>query len=235
MVQAIREVHHANGFVEIETPNPHQEHAGGRPRLHRAVTSPARQRLRPAPESAAAQAAADGRRDRSLLPDRPLFPRRGPPWRPAAGVQPARPRDELRRRGRGHGLRRDDGDRGLAGDDAGPAAPRGPVPALHLRRGDGPVRVRQARPAVRDGARRPRPTTRRGRRVAGVRFPRLRRHARVGRPRQGDRRPRHGWREPARDRRANGAREAVRSEGPGPPRDGGKRRAEGSDRQVPRR
>ncbi len=42
MVQAIREVHHANGFVEVETPDAHQEHARGRPRLHRAVPAPAR-------------------------------------------------------------------------------------------------------------------------------------------------------------------------------------------------
>ena len=34
----------------------------------------------------------------ALLPDRPLLPRRGLPRRPAAGVHPARHRDELRRR-----------------------------------------------------------------------------------------------------------------------------------------
>ena len=92
----------------------HQEHARGRARLHRAVAPPAGQRLRPAAEPAAAQAAADGRRHRPLLPDRPLLPRRGPARRPPAGVHPARPRDELRRRGGRDGLRRADGDRGLA-------------------------------------------------------------------------------------------------------------------------
>ena len=77
----------------------HQEHAGRRPRLHRPEPAPAGQRLRPAAEPAAAQAAPDGRRHRPLLPDRPLLPRRGPARRPPAGVHPARPRDELRRRG----------------------------------------------------------------------------------------------------------------------------------------
>ncbi len=84
-------------------PQPHQEHARGRPRLHRPQPPPAGHRLRAPAEPAAAQAAADGRRHRSLLPDRPLLPRRGPARRPPAGVHPARPRDELRRRGDGHG------------------------------------------------------------------------------------------------------------------------------------
>ena len=93
----------------------HQEHARGRPRLHRAVPAPARDGLRAPAEPAAAQAAPDGRRDGSLLPDRPLLPRRGPARRPPARVHAARPGDELRRRGDRHGLRRIDGDRGLAG------------------------------------------------------------------------------------------------------------------------
>ena len=107
----------------------HQEHAGGRPRLHRPEPPPAGHRLRPAAEPAAAQAAADGRRHRPLHADRPLLPRRGPARRPPARVHPARPRDELRRRGDGDGLRRDDGDRGLAGDRPGPADPPDAVPA----------------------------------------------------------------------------------------------------------
>ena len=135
---------------------PHQEHARGRPRLRRPVAPPAGNRLRPAPEPPAAEAAPDGRRRRPLLPDRPLLPRRGPPRRPPAGVHPARPRDELRRRGRGHGLRRGDDHRGLAGHDPRAADPGGPVSALHVRRGDGAVRQRQAGSAVRAGAGRPR-------------------------------------------------------------------------------
>ena len=168
-----------NGFVEVETPDAHQEHARGRPRLHRPEPAPAGQRLRPAAEPAAAQAAADGRRRRPLLPDRALLPRRGPARRPPARVHPARPRDELRRRGDRHGLRRGDGDRGRARA----TAPERPiqevaVPALHLRRGHGAVRLRQAGRAVRDGARRPRAGA--GRRRTGRRrpVPRVRRRAR---------------------------------------------------------
>ena len=79
---------------------PDQEHARGGPRLHRPEPAPAGHRLRAAAEPPAAQAAADGGGHRPLLPDRPLLPRRGPARRPPAGVHPARPRDELRRRGR---------------------------------------------------------------------------------------------------------------------------------------
>ena len=76
------------------------QHPRGRPRLPGAGAAPARQLVRPAAEPAAVQAAADGRRHGALLPDRPLLPRRGLPRRPAAGVHPARHRDELRRAGR---------------------------------------------------------------------------------------------------------------------------------------
>ena len=61
-----------------------------------------------------------------------------------------------------------------------------PFPRLHLRRGDGALRHRQAGPAVRDGAGR----SRAGARPSGSRVPRLRRGARGGRPGQGDRRAR---------------------------------------------
>src|SRR4029453_5896923 len=55
--------------------------------------------LRPAPVPPAVQAAADGGRDRTLLPDRALLSRRGPAGRPAARVHPARPGAVLPRRG----------------------------------------------------------------------------------------------------------------------------------------
>ncbi len=213
----------------------HQEHAGGRPRLHRAVPAPARDRLRAPAEPAAAQAAPDGRRDGSLLPDRPLLPRRGPARRPPARVHPARPGDELRRRGDRHGLRRVDGDRGLAGHPARPPHPADPVPGLHLRRGHRAVRLGQAGHPVRDGACRPRVRPGRPRRDAVVGVRRLRRRPVVGRPGQGDRGTRHGRDHPARDRRAHRAGEAVRRQGPGPSRARTGRRGEEPDREVPGR
>ena len=71
--------------------------ARGRARLPRAGAARPRQLLRAAAEPAAVQAAADVRRLRALLPDRPLLPRRGPARRPPARVHAARHRDELRR------------------------------------------------------------------------------------------------------------------------------------------
>ena len=213
---------------------PHQVDPRGRPRLHRPEPPPAGHGVRPAPEPAAAQAAADGRRHRPLLPDRPLLPRRGPARRPPAGVHAARPRDELRRRGDGHGVHRADGDRGHAGDDPGAPDPRRPVPGVRVRRGDGALRLGQAGHPVRDGAGRPRPGARRRRRRARVGLPRVRRDARLGRPGQGDRRAGAGRRHATRDRRADGAREAVRRQGPRQPRRPGGRRAPRPDREVPR-
>ena len=78
----------------------HAVDARGRPRVPRAVAPAARLVLRAAAEPAAVQAAADGRRRRPLLPDRPLPARRGPARRPPVRVHAARRRDELRRPGR---------------------------------------------------------------------------------------------------------------------------------------
>ena len=80
--------------------------ARGRARLPRARAARPGVLVRPAAEPAAVQAAAHGRRDGALLPDRPLLPRRGLPRRPPAGVHPARHRDVLRRAGRRHRARR---------------------------------------------------------------------------------------------------------------------------------
>ncbi len=90
-------------------PDARRVHAGGRARLRRAVAPLAGRVLRAAPEPAAVQAAAHGGRAGSLLPDRPVPPRRGPPRRPAVRVHAARRGDELRRRrrrARGHLRRR---------------------------------------------------------------------------------------------------------------------------------
>ena len=76
---------------------PHPQHPGRRAGLPRAGATAAGALVRPAAVAAAVQAAADGRRDGALLPDRALLPGRGLPRRPAAGVHPARHRDELPR------------------------------------------------------------------------------------------------------------------------------------------
>ena len=76
--------------------------AGGCARLHRAVAAAPGRVLRAAAVAAAAQAAADGRRLRPLLPARARLPRRGPARRPPAGAHPGRHRDELRGRGGRH-------------------------------------------------------------------------------------------------------------------------------------
>ena len=125
--------------------------AGGRPRVPRAVAQGAGLVLRPAAVAAAVQAAADGGRRRPLLPDRPLPARRGPARRPPVRVHAARRRDELRLPGRraggdlrGRARRRRGGHRRAPADDR----------ADHVARGDGALRRRQARPALRHGARR---------------------------------------------------------------------------------
>ena len=97
---------------------PHPVHARGRARLPGPRPPAARHLVRAAAVTAAVQAVAHGRRSRALLPDRALLPRRGLPGRPAAGVHPARHRDELRRPGR-----RDRAGRGGAWPGSGASSP----------------------------------------------------------------------------------------------------------------
>ena len=109
------------------------------------------------------------------------------------------------------------------------------VPAPHLRRGDGPLRLGQAGPALRDGAGGSRSRADRRGRQAGLRVPRLRRQPRRWRCRQGDRGAGPRRRDPARDRRAGRAGQAVRRGRAGAPGGRGDRRGQEPDRQVPRR
>ena len=144
--RAARQVLDAHDFVEIETPDADPLDPRGRPRLPGARPAAARLLVRAAAVAAAVQAAADGRRHGALLPDRPLLPGRGLPRRPAAGVHPARRRDVVRHQDDVIAL----GEQVVAalwrliGHEIDTADP-----ADHLRRRDGPLRLRQAGPALR--------------------------------------------------------------------------------------
>ena len=136
-------------------------HAGGLARVLRPGPPAPRLVLRAPAEPAARQAAPHGGRLRPLLPDRPLPAGRGPPRRPPVRVQPARHGVLLRHPGRRHGLRLGGRPRrGRGGDGGAAAADR----AHDVGRRPGPLRHRQARPALRHGADRPDATSSRGQR-----------------------------------------------------------------------
>ncbi len=219
---------HRHGVPRARDPLHGEVHAGRGAQLPRPQPPQPRQVLRAGREPAALQAALHDRRIRSVLPDRPLLPRRGPAPRPAARVHPDRRGDELRRAER-H-LRRHRG----AGHPPLEGGPRGrdpaPLPAHALRRVDGQVRQRQARPALRHGARgphRPRGEARRRRRAPheGRR--------RLGRDREGHEGPCLGQLLAHRDRQAGGVREGHGLEGAGP-RQGRGGRASGPSPPSPR-
>ena len=129
-------------------------HPRGGPGVRRAQPAPPRLVLRPAPEPPAGQAAAHGGRVRPLLPDRPVPARRGPAGRPPVRVHPARHRGVLRR------PRTTCWASSPRRCSTPPRRPRASAPgadrAHDLARGHGPLRHRQARPALRHGAGRPR-------------------------------------------------------------------------------
>ena len=90
---------------------------------------------------------------RALRADRALLPRRGPARRPPARVHPDRRRDVVL--DRGGRLRPDRGAvRARSSRSSASRSPRA-VPAHDLRRRDGALRHRHARPALRAGDRRP--------------------------------------------------------------------------------
>ena len=216
-----REVLARRGLRRDRDPDADPVDPRGRPRLPGAGAAAARQLVRPAAEPAAVQAAADGRRHGALLPDRALLPRRGLPRRPAAGVHPARRRDELRRGGRRHRAGRGRAARRLEARRARRgAADR----ADDLRRGDGALRHRQARPAALARAHRVHRLLQ-GHPVPGV----------PGAVRRRGRDARRGQPAAPAVRRLAGVGQAARRQGPGLRDRPGRRRARRPGREEPRR
>ncbi len=211
--------HGGRGLPRHPDADPLQVDARGRPRLRRPEPPPQGEVLRAPAEPADPQAADDDRGLRPLLPDRDLLPGRGPACRPRAGDHAARRRDEL------------PGPRGAVPPDGGDVRrdlarvprrrDRHAVAADDLCRGRPPLRLRQARHALRARAR----GRDRGHARVGVR--RLRRGGGGPLP------PRAAHLLSRRARRSRGARQGTRREGPRVRRPRGERRASLADRQVP--
>ena len=136
------------GLHRVPDADPDLQLPGGRPRLSGAEPRAPGQVLRAAAGAPAIQAAPDGGGLRPLLPDRAVLSRRGRARRPLAGrVLPARLRDVVRDPGgrvRGH---RAGAARRLRGVPARLHGHAAALPAHPLRRGPGPIRHGQARPA----------------------------------------------------------------------------------------
>ena len=127
--------------------DPLQVHARGSQGVPGADLQPARPVLRAAAVAADVQAAVRDRRLRALLPDRPLLPGRGHARRPHTGVHAARHRDGVPRARRAV---RPDGDAVRAHLERAAGRRAGRRRFAHdLGRGHPPLRLRQARPALR--------------------------------------------------------------------------------------
>ena len=160
---------------------------------------------------------------RPLLPDRALLPRRGPARRPAARVHAARHRDLVPRSGADPGADGRPGARTCSATCSAWSCPN-PLPRMTLRRGDAPLRLRQAGSARRRSSSSTSPISCA---AATSRCSRSRRRIPDGRV-AALRVPQGGAADAQGDRRLHGIRRALRRQGAGLHQ--GQR-----DRQGPRR
>ena len=228
LVQAIREVHHAHGFVEVETPN-----------LIKSTPEGARDFIVPS------------RLQPGSVYALPQSPQQLKQLLMVAGVdryfQIARCfRDEDLRGDRQPEFTQLDLEMSFIDEEAvmgfveemiievsratTPDRPIQQVPFPRFTFDEAMERFGSDKPDLRFGMELVGPRPGRGGRQ---RLPGVRRDAGRRRPGQGDRRARDGRGDPARDGRADRARKTVRGEGPRPPGRPGRRRAPRPDREVP--